>query len=177
MHTPHTFRRWDFRILLPALILTLGVIISAGCRRVEDTVYSHFQRIESSGWNPDDYITFMPWPADSAATFKERYDFILHFRYKASRKIKPFPILLTVEDDEGNFRTDTIRVELFSPSGKPLGSGERGLYLLSDTLLRNRTLLPGTLVTLAPLAPQQMSRGLLDIGLSLTVSKSRPKNN
>lgn len=154
-------------ILLPALIMAAFAIIPVGCRRVEDTVYSHFQRIDSRGWDPNDYVTFMPWPADSAETLRDKYNIVLHFRYKSSRVIPPFPITVTLEDDEGSFKSETLHINLFTAHGSPRGTGERGLYLYSDTILKGHTLCPGTLISLQPGVAQEATEGLLDIGLSL----------
>lgn len=155
------------RLWRPIALACVLLLVAGSCRRVEQTVYSSFQRAGKNGWDPEEPLVFMPWPADSAETLSRTYRLTLHVRYKSENPIPPLPISILIEDDEGNTHTDTVTVALFDNAGHPLGTGKWGIYMAGDTLMRSLLLQPGFLVTLSPLLPKQSTRGILDVGLSL----------
>lgn len=159
-------------ILLRALRRPAGWIVFslllAGCENLAPVEYSQFENFMSSGI-PQGWVgVFNPAPLDSMNFDRERYDVVLTVRF--NRRSSSRNIVLDIEqfslsaDD-----ADTIRVEmsLFSDQGKPLGSGNLGLYEMSDTLLRGVTVKEGYTVTVTtPLSPKETT-GINAVGISL----------
>lgn len=166
-----THNKSKIKFLISTLLLL--AILATGCRRVDSTVYSRFERIPDSGWQPSDYISFLPYPADSILNEKDRFALFLHVRYNSGRASGPLRMILLIEDGEGYFRSDTISLDLFSKNGSPLGKGSRNLYELRVPLDSGFRLSPGLLVSMRSLTPASRTRGILDLGLSMSIL---PKN-
>ena len=149
----------------------MALIMSAACRRVDNTLYAKYADIPSQGWEPNEPVNFMPWPSDSAFA-GHAMDLMLCVRFRDAEPIGSLPLLITVEDDEETLLADTIRLVTFSKAGEPLGTKSHGVVDREDTLLRGFTLRPGLSVSLSSLAPAERSIGLLNIGLKMSSHES-----
>lgn len=156
-------------ISLLLLSLVSLIPVAVGCRRVDSTVYSRYERIPEEGWDPAEYITFMPYPADSLLNPSDRFNVYLHVRYNTSKASGPLKMILLTEDDEGLSRSDTLSIPLFSPSGRPLGKGSRLLYETTLPVAHDIPITPGLLVTMKSISPAARSAGILNVGLSLSL--------
>lgn len=143
-------------------------LLLPGCTDVTPVEYSQFENFSLSGI-PQGWVgVFTPVPADSADFGSARYDVVLTVRF--NNRSRSRNVVLDVEQVSLASETpDTSRVELplFSDHGKPLGSGNLGLYELSDTLHRGVSIDEGYTITVStPLSPKETA-GINAVGISL----------
>ena len=153
-----------YLITIAAFLLALA---ATGCREVNGTVYSQYAKIGSEGWDPRNAVGFDPWPADSVNA-RGPLDVVISVRYSGRRAIKPLRMAVTVDDENGEVKSDTLVIPLFDRFGEPTGRGHYGVYEVTDTLLRRFRLRDGFGVELKPLDPAADTRGLVNVGVILT---------
>ncbi|MGN0238112.1 MAG: hypothetical protein ACI4AK_08545 [Lepagella sp.] len=156
-------------ISVAALLLMMGSCENEP-RRV---VYTHFEEIGLRGWAPTDIIVFEPMPADSIMLSRQRYDLDMIVRY--SKRIcrgEHIPLAVGYEDERGTLRQDTIDVGMQTPQAEE-AKEMHGTYEVRIPLERAFTLSEGYAVTLTPLVAQDISKGILNIGLILSQSEQQ----
>ena len=149
------------------------ILLCGSCRRVDDVVYADFATFDREGWDPVCVIPFFPWPMDSVLSPADRFDLILTLRYSPADASSVIPLEITEEDENGEIETRQVSVRLRDKDGKPLGHKSVYLYEVSDTLRRNFALTDGYSVGITSLSPLENTRGLRNIGLSLSLHGNR----
>ncbi|MDE7116669.1 MAG: gliding motility lipoprotein GldH [Muribaculaceae bacterium] len=152
---------------------TCLILLCGSCRRVDDVVYSDFATFDREGWDPVCVIPFFPWPVDSVLSPSDRFDLILTLRYSPADASSVIPLEITEEDENGEIGTHRVSVRLRDKEGKPLGRKSVYLYEVSDTLRRDFALADGYLVGITSLSPLENTRGLRNIGLTLSLHRNR----
>lgn len=154
-------------ISVAAMLLMMGSCENEP-RRV---VYTHFEEIGLDGWAPTDIIVFEPMPADSTLSPRQHFDLDLIVRYsKRSCRGEHIPLAVSYEDERGTLRQDTIDVGMQTPQAEE-AKEMHGTYEVRIPLERSFTLSEGYAVTLTPLVAQDISKGILNIGLILSQSE------
>ncbi len=134
-------------------------------------VYTHFEDIGLQGWASTDIIVFEPMPADSTMSPRQQYDLDMIVRYsKRSCRGEHIPLAVSYEDERGTMRQDTIDVGMQTPQAEE-AKEMHGTYEVRIPLERSFTLSEGYAVTLTPLVAQDISKGILNIGLILSQSE------
>lgn len=150
--------------ILTTVVLTLSL---AACREVNGTLYSQYADISPEGWQRNEILCFDPYPADSVWTGSD-VTLDLNLRYSSDTPMANLPVLVTVEDSERELRADTLRIVLFDTNGNPVTAKHYGICEYTVRLIDKTPLRPGLSVCLVPLAPQDASRGLLNVGITLS---------
>lgn len=149
------------------LAVTFVALLVTSCRQSGGVDYSHFEQIGSEGWDPLDQLVFEPWPMDSVLVPGRTYRMRLVFRYSTLAKVPDLPLAVTVEDENGVMRSDTIVINHDGDSSvarkTKYGVREFGITLDPSVALRD-----GYAVTLSPLASREQTQGLLNVGIILT---------
>ena len=82
--------------------------LATSCGDYHRTAWSHFEDIDSGGWDPTDIILFEPWPADSAEAASSVYDIDLVLRSTLRSGFSRIPVVITIEDNEHTISTYTV---------------------------------------------------------------------
>lgn len=159
-------KRSTLRILLWT-IAALMMQLSAACTADETVAYSHFEEIPASGWDPVDILIFEPWPSDSAQAFRRSYRMDLVLRYSTRRHITMLPVALSIEDANGELRTDTLTLHPDSTDRSMSSRVRYGVHELRMTIDPSVRITDGYRVSLSPLSPRERNEGLLNVGLIL----------
>lgn len=158
-----------FRCILLAVILSI-----AGCGRVDDLAYSEYVSIPGTGWDPSDILGFSPLPSDSTLLSDKRYNLILNIRYNPECRAKELPVVISEESEEGEISSETLSIPLHDDNGESLGKKGLVLYELSYTLSTDFRVPDGYWVEIASMCPREYTKGITDIGLSLTNTNIEP---
>ena len=150
-------------------ILTSVALFLIGCRRVDNVVWSKYAPIPDEGWDPVNVIPFFPWPNDSVSSPSDRYSLLVSVRFSGSKCPAPLHLVVKQEDDEGNERSDTMRIDIKIPENTPTGRGSYAVFEQTDTAATAITLRPGYCVELQSLSHPANTSGILDIGLILSL--------
>ncbi|MDE6682053.1 MAG: gliding motility lipoprotein GldH [Muribaculaceae bacterium] len=140
-----------------------------GCRRVNNVVWSKYAPIPAEGWDPVNVIPFFPWPEDSLNNPSDRYSLLLSVRFSILSNPAPLHLAIHQEDDEGTVKSDTLSIKLSPPPDTPIGKGSYVVYESVDTIDTGIALRPGYCVELQSLSVPENTRGIMDIGLILSV--------
>ncbi len=152
-----------------ALLLMMGSCQNEP-RRV---VYTHFEEIGLDGWASTDIIVFEPMPADSILSPGQHYNLDMIVRYnKRSCRGVHIPLAVSYEDERGTLRQDTIDVGMQTPQAEEVKEMP-GTYEVRIPLERAFTLSEGYAVTLTPLVAQDISKGILNIGLIMSPTEQQ----
>lgn len=147
-------------------IALTSIILSTGCRRIDNVTYAGFEDIASDGWDPAYVLGFSPWPVDSVMAPGTTYDVNICVRYSA--RFRPTPLHLIVMSENGDTQTsDTITIRLEPPASKPGGRGSYGVYEVTRQIASHLALQNGYLVELRSLTAKDNTRGILNIGVQL----------
>lgn len=153
------------------VIILSGIItLCCSCRRVNNVVYSDFVSFDEEGWDPICVLPFYPSPIDSVKNTDDRFDLILTLRYSPGKATSEIPIEITEEDENGVMATKRLTIRLRDNNGKPRGRKSICLYEISDTLKRDFKLPEGYLVNITSLSPSSNTRGLYNVGLTLSTT-------
>lgn len=161
-------------VRLPAGWFAFLFIITA-CSKVTPVEYSRFYDIPSDGMPQEMVYEFNPVPADSASIGKDLYDVVLTVRY--NNRCRSSNVILDIEEISlENMRPDSTRIDipLFDNEGKPAGSGNFGLFEISDTLRRAVPLQEGYSVSVSSPLPGEQTAGINAIGISAVPSGAVP---
>lgn len=146
------------------------VSVFAGCVRENRPVYAEFAPIGIDGWDPVRVIPFTPLPLDSNFNRNTHYDLILTVRHSQRGEVREIPITIYEESNDGEISTRKFVIPLRGAKGEPLGRKGLVLYEVNDTIRQNFKLPPGYSITVTSDAPQEMTRVLRGIGMSLIES-------
>lgn len=110
-----------------------------------------FGNVAPAEWSPLQPLELVP---DSAALVlhmgKEARPVVV-VRYSLTTPVETLPLEVLEESFSGRERRDTIMLRLFTPGGRPAGTGRYGVYELCDTL-SGRRISEGWRLTLTPLS-------------------------
>ncbi|GEM_PF-2866046 len=149
------------------LMMTVSVALSlCGCREVNDTLYLKYADIPADGWQTYHQVCLDPTAADSV-WFGQPMRLELLVRYKASAPMPALPVLCEIQDEDGEIRSDTLRLRTFTADGRPLNPVRFGICEATVPIAMQLPLTRGLSVCLMPLAPEQASRGLLSVGIKM----------
>ena len=155
-----------------AAAVALILLALPACREVDDTIYMHYLDVPHMGWDMSHPMNFEAFPADSSYIgTPTRMELLV--RYLESQPMAEIPVLASVEDENGDIISDTLRLKLFGPQGRPLDPPKFGIAEHVVPLLYHYRLRPGLSVNLIPLAPANASKGLLNIGVRLAKDADR----
>lgn len=152
--------------LLPLLMVLAAMV--GGCREVDNVVYSSFSSIDADGWDPVESFEFSPFPADSATAFNYSYDVRVMVRYDRSATNRKLPLIVEQSVDDAAFRRDSVVFTLFDSEGNPSGDGSLGIYEKELLVAPGTRLSPGYKVNVYSLLNKADSKGILNVGVSLT---------
>ncbi len=150
-------------------VLASAALLSAGCRRVDDVAWSKYTSIPSDGWDPVNVIPFFPWPEDSVTSPSESYSLLLSVRFRPGSNPGPLHLSFLQEDDSGWEKRDTLRLEIDTPATTPTGKGSYGVYETIRTIEPHIRLRPGYSVEIQSLSDPEYTKGIIDIGLILSM--------
>ncbi len=150
--------------------IAFSVILSA-CAEITPVEFSHFDNFGSRGI-PDGWVyDFNPVPADSADMGRALYDVVLTVRFNSRTSSRN--LVLDVEEvslEKMEPVNSRINLTLFSDEGKPLGTGNLGLFEISDTLHRAVPVYEGYSVAVSSPLPSSETVGINAVGVSLVRS-------
>lgn len=152
-----------------ALVAALSLMMTTGCRRIGNVVYSRFAAIDADGWNPATVYELNPWPEDSVNPKGSLYDMTICVRYSTARNGKPLDLIVRHYLADGTERDDTMHIELPNRL-KPGMKQAHGIYEVVDTVTTRMPLEEGYFAELITLTPQERSRGVINVGLTLTLA-------
>lgn len=147
------------------------LLAAGGCSDDRMPAYSHFEQVGSEGWDPLDLLVFEPWTADSADARLSAFDIDLVLRYSERHPVSDLPVAVTVEDEEGVMRSDTIIVR-YGQGGNVTSRLRYGVREAVVRLESNVRLRDGYAVSLSPVASRERTEGLLNVGLVMTAAGS-----
>lgn len=150
-------------VLICATLITLWC---GSCEAPEKVAYSHFEQIPSSGWDPMNVLVFEPWPADSAEAANRTYNMDMVLRYTSRKPAFKFPMVMTIENDNGTVRSDTLMLSADSDK-ETKGKIHYGVREVTINLDKSVRLSDGYTVMLSPLSSPEYTEGLLNIGIML----------
>lgn len=147
------------------------LLAACGCSDARMPAYSHFEQIGAGGWDPLDLLVFEPWTADSADARLKAFDLDLVLRYSVRHPVSDLPVAVTVEDEDGVLRSDTIIVR-YGQGGNVTSRLRYGVREAVVRLESNVRLRDGYAVSLSPVASRERTDGLLNVGLVMTAAGS-----
>lgn len=150
------------------IIVALTVLLGGACTTPDTVAYSHFEQIPTSGWDPVDVIIFEPWPMDSTEAAGSSYQMDMVLRYSARKALSQLPVALTIENEAGILRKDTMVLHTDSHPNGDTGRVMYGVREVTVPLERNLQLSEGYRISLSPLSPPETTEGLLNIGIILS---------
>lgn len=153
------------------MMTVLWVLFGSGCRRVNDTIYSHYSDIPADGWNIYDTRCFEPEITDTTL-YGAPVSLTLAVRYDARCPSGEIPVRCDIADENGDIRTDTVRLRLFDENAEPIDPARYGICEHTVTLSHNMPLKRGLSVCLTPLSGKNSSQGLRNVGIKIDCNES-----
>ena len=146
------------------LLMLIGI---SSCGRDTRVVYADFIDMPSGGWPRDEFCEFNTAATDSSlfADKEARYDVMLTVRHTDDYPYTAIAMSAVESIDNSTCLPDTVRVTLMSRDGKWFGRSSKGIYTLTDTILRNATLPSLYSLRLFHTMPSNPLPGLLSLGL------------
>lgn len=164
------------------VFLLLSVVLLAGCREVEGTVWSEFRSVSAEGLNPEQPIVFSPEIVadDDTPLLPDRLQtgenlrITLHVRYSKRHALNAFRVAVSGEGENGKIFTDTVEVRTRDKNGNATVEASHGLCEWHHALSRPVTVPAGWLdLSVQSLSPQSDTRGVGSIGLSLETASTK----
>ncbi len=84
------------------MMTVLWVLFGSGCRRVNDTIYSHYADIAADGWNIYDTRCFEPEITDTTL-YGAPVSLTLAVRYDARSPLGEIPVRCDIADENGDY--------------------------------------------------------------------------
>lgn len=159
------------------LAISIIALITCGCRRVNNVVWSKYAPLPEEGWDPINVIPFFPWPEDSMNAPDDRYSLLLSVRFSSTDTPSTLHLALNQECDAGMIRRDTIAVPILAPKEMAMGRGAYGVFETVDTIIRDIKLQPGYCVELQSLSVPENTVGIKDIGLILLLENGQQQES
>lgn len=152
---------------LQVVILTVLMWMGTACNPAEGVSYACFEEIPEEGWDTEDPITFEPFPSDSlsGASHKRILELSLRFS-KRSVPAASLPMAVVYDLPDKTLRCDTLAIDVRNNMKRDYGISEVKVVLDSGFISQ-----PDLCVTLVPLCNQQVTKGLINVGLLLMDSK------
>lgn len=152
--------------------LCLLIFSLCACSRGRTVVYSCFVDIPSGGWPADEFCMFNTAELDSALfTDKSaRYDVILAIRHTDDCPYGRLYLPVSQSSVDCPPLPDTLRVQLTDASDSWLGRYSKGIYTLTDTLMRDVPLPPLYSLKVSQAIPGKSLPGVLGVGLIITLN-------
>lgn len=157
------------------ILMAVISMAASSCSRLDRNAYSVFKQPEAPAWLPDQWLDY-----DVGATLVKNgtdtvgpYDVLLTVRHTDAYPGRMLWLAVETTLASGAVSTDTLSLQVASPSGKWLGSGTHSLYTLTDTIARGIS--PGSAytVSVAHATRPDSLPGIADIGITLI----RTQNN
>ena len=139
------------------MMTVLWVVFGPGCRRVNDTIYSHYADIPADGWNMYDTRCFEPEITDTTL-YGTPVSLTLAVRYDARSPLGEIPVRYD------GFSLDDNR--------DPVDPARYGICEHTVTLSHNMPLKRGLSVCLTPLSGKNSSQGLRNVGIKIDCNGS-----
>ena len=133
------------------MMTVLWVLFGSGCRRVNDTIYSHYADIPADGWNMYDTRCFEPEITDTTL-YGTPVSLTLAVRYDARSPLGEIPVRYDNAD--------------------PVDPARYGICEHTVTLSHNMPLKRGLSVCLTPLSGKNSSQGLRNVGIKIDCNGS-----
>ena len=154
------------------LLYTVLILLLGACAKGGKVVYVEYIDIPPGGWNQFEYCGFNTANSDSTIFNNpdERYDICLSIRHTGEC---PYNTLVfpTVESaDSCTALPDTIYMHLKDVAGKWRGNYSKGLYMITDTIVKHVALPPLYSLHLYHAMPGNNLTGLLSVGLIILSS-------
>lgn len=159
--------------ILSLAFAALFLLVSSGCRRVENTVWAEFCNIPADGWDPIHVYSLQPWPIDSIVHPEDRFDIALGCRFRTGDHPRFLHLSYSLSLEDSILKSDTVTLELLPPPNRPGGHGAYAVYEVIDTVMRNIELHPGTTLDLRNLTNPAQTAGILEIGARLSLTGHR----
>ncbi len=157
-------RCWFAGVAPAAMIISLSLL--GACVPSCPPDYVKFESI-TDGWGPLDLLVFEPTAPDSLPLTGSGYDIDLTLRYSTRLPVSDFPLVVTMEDENGQLSCDTLIVPAASGKGARI-STHYGVREVSVPLKSNVTLTDGFALTLAPLSDRRLTESLRAAGVVFT---------
>lgn len=156
---------------LPRVFVFVAALLAlnAGCVRDREVIYADFVDIPSEGWSRKEFCAFETAKIDSAmfADSTARYDVMLTVRHTGKCPYTELFLPAVQSEDRCTSLPDTIHVSLATPDGAWRGTHSKGIYSLTDTLLRHTSLPPLYSLRLYHAMPEERLAGLLSVGITI----------
>lgn len=140
--------------------------IPAASEWLPQAEYSKFADIPESGIPRNWEYVFCATESDSAALLKGSHNAVVVVRYTYSCPSQS--IVLNLEEMSfSHTKPDslTVRIPLFSKSGKPLGKGTYGIFEISDTIHKDFAVPDGYTVSVSSPVPDEKTVGIKSVGI------------
>lgn len=154
------------RRIIPLFALCL--VIPSACDYIPETDYSSFADIPESGMPQNWEYDFPATEKDSSSVITGRHDVVIVVRY--TDECPSSSILLNIEELSLAHEvpdSTTVRVQLFSDKGKPLGNGVYGIFETTDTIHHNVVIPDGYTLSVSSPHRQEETKGIKSVGLVL----------
>ncbi|MDE6007337.1 MAG: hypothetical protein K2G67_07270 [Muribaculaceae bacterium] len=167
----------EIHILLGAALITAAAqVFMTSCAYIDTPVWSQFHEIGAGGWSPEDIMVFEPESQDSTGFKGHCYDLKLIFRSSSRRQISELPIAVTIEDDEGLIKSDTIVLGARENKSQITSRSKFGVTETTLSLLTDSRVGEGFSVTVSPLLDSESNQGLLNVGLEMRESVPKQRS-
>ena len=156
--------------LLICFLMAACLVCSCKTENREDTAYIRFVRINGNERDAREAITFEPETIDSASKISGPCKIELVLRFSGRDIRKAVPLLVTLEDENGIIRTDSIT------DYKSYAEKKRRQYGLTETRLILDTALmvkDGFTASIMPMIPKNEDTEMIDIGLIISRNQNR----
>lgn len=142
------------------------------CGGDDRVVYTRFVDIPRQGWSADEFCEFNTADADSSlfAEAGDAYNVILTIRHTDLFPYRELFLPVVQSEQISASLPDTLRVPLTSTDGGWRGRHSKGIYVVSDTLLRDIRLPNLYFIRLYHAMPESRLGGLLSVGIIIEKS-------
>lgn len=160
--------RRSMSVLLRLLII---LFLGACSKDNNKVVYVEYVDIPSQGWSRSEYCGFNTAERDSTLFCNpdERYDICLSIRHTGNCPYATLIMPAVQSVDSCSSLPDTIYMRLTDDSGNWRGNFSKGLYMLTDTIVKGTPLPPLYSLRLYHAMPHNLT-GLLSVGLIILSS-------
>ncbi|MCM1005924.1 MAG: gliding motility lipoprotein GldH [Prevotella sp.] len=164
---PHNISNRIVGYICLTMVVSLIAASLAACGNSPKVIFSDFVDIPESGWNCREYCRFSTERLDSNMLDEPsaRYNVILSLRHTDQYPYASLIMPLTQSLDSCTALPDTLRIPMIDTDGNWLASQSKGIYTLTDTLLKNSSLPPRYSLCLYHAMPCENLQGLISVGI------------
>lgn len=153
--------------LVSVCLFFLLTILSCRKIKLEPALpgYSNFIEFGNQGMMRNTQYDFFPFDSIDVDTINKLFDFNLEVRFNERCRIQSLPLLLEyrIKANE-DIMEKNISLILFTPSGKPVGSGSYGLYEVSVPLLDSIAYSDAFFISVS--TPENNTDGIISLGVT-----------